>query len=77
MDFWSMSKTISSKLTDEEKIQLDSELTIGELDNALKECNMKSAPGLDGISNFFRKELWAYLRHPLLKYAICSELFFP
>jgi hypothetical protein len=64
---------ISSKLTDEEKIQLDSELTIDELDKALKDCNMKSAPGHDGISNFFIKEFWAYLRHPLLKYSICCR----
>jgi hypothetical protein len=64
---------LSAKLTDPEKESLDSDLTVGELDNALKNCNMKSAPGLDGISNFFIKEFWSYLRHPLLKYAKCCR----
>jgi hypothetical protein len=35
---------------------------------------MKSAPGLDGISNYFIKTFWVYLRNPLLKYASCCRV---
>jgi exonuclease III len=65
---------ISAKLTDPEKEQLDRDLTIHELDEALNNCNMKSAPGLDGISNYFIKTFWVYLRNPLLKYASCCRV---
>jgi hypothetical protein len=64
---------LSSKLSEAEKESLDQDLTVTELDNALKECNMKSALGLDGISNYFIREFWSYLRQPLLKYAKCCR----
>jgi hypothetical protein len=34
---------------------------------------MKSAPGIDGISNSFIREFWSYIRVPLLKY--CNSCF--
>jgi hypothetical protein len=41
----------NSKLTLQEKTDLDSPLTIGELDESLNNCNLKLAPGADGFSN--------------------------
>jgi Reverse transcriptase (RNA-dependent DNA polymerase) len=64
---------LSAKLTEAEKIDLDAELSLNELDKALENCNMTSAPGLDGLSNHFIKEFWPYLRNPLLKYANCCK----
>ncbi len=45
----------NSKLTDTEKGYLDSQLTIEELDSSLEKCNLRSAPGIDGMSNLFIK----------------------
>ena len=42
-----------SILTQEEKINLDKELEIVELDNALEHANSKSAPGVDGFTYGF------------------------
>jgi hypothetical protein len=64
----------NAKLTENEKNILDQEITVEELDKALKTCNIKSAPGLDGISNYFIKQFWKYLRIPLLKYACCCHI---
>jgi hypothetical protein len=43
----------NSKLTDEERLDLDAPLSIGELDASMKNANMKSAPGIDGLSSKF------------------------
>jgi exonuclease III len=59
-----------SKLTRDERELLDSPLTLQELDNSLSECNLKSAPGMDGFSNRLIRECWKYLRMPLHKYAL-------
>jgi len=56
-------------LTENEKHELESGLTINELDKAMTKANMSSAPGIDGISNKFIKRFWVYFRLPLLKYS--------
>jgi hypothetical protein len=64
----------NSKLTDTERRYLDSQLTIEELDSSLEKCNLRSAPGIDGMSNLFIKKYWQYLRTPLYNYALtCFE----
>ena len=47
-----------SILTQEEKINLDKELKIVELDNALEHANGKSAPGVDGFTYGFIRKFW-------------------
>ncbi len=61
----------NSKLTETEKIDLDSPLTIQELDKSVEQSNLKSAPGIDWISGHFLKEFWPYIRHPLFNYCNC------
>jgi hypothetical protein len=63
-----------SKLTEEEKYQLDSALTVEEFDKAVKQIKIKSAPGLDGISNKFIKKFWPFFRKPIFDYTnFCLE----
>jgi hypothetical protein len=59
----------NAKLSELEKNRLEKELHITELDTAITQANLKSAPGLDGLNNFFIKSFWNYLRVPLFKYA--------
>jgi hypothetical protein len=59
----------NSKLTLQEKDDLDHPLTLKELDESLQNCNLKSAPGADGFSNKLIKACWVYLRIPLYNYA--------
>jgi hypothetical protein len=59
----------NSVLTHDEKLSLDSRLTIEELDRSLEKANMKSSPGHDGFSNVLIKHCWKYLRYPLFNYA--------
>jgi hypothetical protein len=61
----------NSKLTDEEKNKLDMPLTVEELDKSVDKCNIRSAPGIDGLSNAFIKKFWHFLRIPIHKYALC------
>ena len=62
---------LNSKLTDEEKADLDSPLTLTELDGAVKKLNLRSAPGIDGVSNKFILKFWKFFREPLHRYATC------
>jgi len=59
----------ASKLTEEERVNLDSPLFIEELDKALKQVNLKSAPGIDGYSYRFIKKFWSIFRFPLFECA--------
>jgi exonuclease III len=59
----------NAKLTEQEKIELDSPLTIEELTRSINKSNLKSAPGSNGISNKFIKRFWCFFKYPLLKYA--------
>ncbi len=59
----------NSNLTPVERNELDCPLTIDELDESLEKCNIRSAPGIDGLSNAFIKKYWQYFRVPLFNYA--------
>ncbi len=63
-------EVINSKLSDVERAELETALTVPELDEAIDQCNLKSAPGADGLSNKFIKHFWEYVRIPLYKYAL-------
>jgi hypothetical protein len=60
---------IGCKLTDAESRDLDSPLTLAELDLSAKKGNLKSAPGADSFSNKFIITCWKFLRMPLFNYA--------
>ena len=59
----------NSKLKPEQKIELENDLTIEELDKSIDEANLKSAPGADGFSNKFIKKFWHLFRAPLMRLA--------
>ncbi len=59
----------NSKLSEEEKNELESPLTLHELEKSINSANMKSAPGSNGISNRFIKKFWEFFKRPLLKCA--------
>jgi hypothetical protein len=61
----------AAKLSNAEKLDLDSPLNLIEFDKAIKQCNKKSAPGTDGINNRFIYHFWQFFRTPLLRYANC------
>ncbi len=64
----------ASKLRDEEKNDLESELTILEFDKAVELAKPNTAPGIDSISNRFIKTFWGFFRFPLFQYAkTCYE----
>jgi exonuclease III len=60
---------MSSRLSDELKHEMDRDLTLLELDNALKTAKLTSAGGLDGINNRALVKFWSLLRIPLHNYA--------
>jgi hypothetical protein len=57
----------NSKLSPQEKNELDEPYNILELDKSLELANFKSAPGIDGYSNRFINEFWHIFREPLFK----------
>jgi hypothetical protein len=60
----------NSILTEAERDSLDAPLSLEELDQSINKCNLKSAPGIDGLSNIFIKKYWHYFRVPLHRYAL-------
>jgi hypothetical protein len=62
---------LNSKLNQNEKVELDSPLTLLEFDKAIKQCNKKSAPSTDGLNNKFIAHFWHFFRVPLFNYANC------
>jgi hypothetical protein len=56
---------LASKLNNDEKVSLDSDLNIDEFDKAIAQAKTNSSPGLDGISNKFIKKFWRFFRVPL------------
>jgi hypothetical protein len=64
---------INSKLTAAESEDLESPLTIEEFDNAVREGNLKSAPGADGLGMPMIILCWDHLRIPLFKYVECCR----
>jgi exonuclease III len=61
-----------SVLSPDEKTLMDRPITLNELDEAVKDLKLRSAPGPDGISNTVIKKYWYFLRNALHKYAIFS-----
>ena len=59
----------NSKLSPRERDNMETPLTLLELDHSLKKANFRSAAGIDGFSNTLIKKCWKFLRIPLLKYA--------
>ena len=57
----------NAKLTNEERDELESEITVAELNQSINGANFSSAPGADGISNRFIKHFWEFFANPLLK----------
>jgi hypothetical protein len=49
-------EVLNSKLSDEEKNNLEEPLSIDELDASLNKAKLNSAPRIDGISNRFIKD---------------------
>jgi len=65
---------LESKLTNAERDELETEISLEELTKSINNANMSSAPGADGISNRFIKHYWGYFKNPLLKLCIsCFE----
>jgi len=60
---------IASKITDVEREELDSPLSIHEFDKAMERAKCNTAPGIDSISNRFIKHFWYLFRKPLFDYA--------
>ncbi len=58
-----------SKVTEAERVQLDAPLRIEELDVALNKTNVKSAPGIDGISYRYIIRFWDIYRQALFECA--------
>ena len=54
-------------LQEDDKVLLDSPLTINELNNALKLLNIDSSPGSDGLSPIFYITFWKELKTPLFE----------
>ena len=61
----------NSILTRTEKNKLDESFKIGELDNAIKNANLNSAAGIDGLSTRFIAKFWNFFYKPLFNYANC------
>jgi hypothetical protein len=57
---------INSKISDEEKNNLDRPLSIVELDRAIKNAKKNTAPGADGISNRFILKIGIFSGHRYL-----------
>ena len=62
-----------AKLTNNERDELEQEITIADLTKSINGANMASAPGADGVSNKFIKNFWDYFKSPLLK--LCRYCF--
>ncbi len=61
---------INSKLTENEKLDLERPLSLAELDTSAKKGKPNTAPGIDGMTNKFILHFWEYYRVPLYKYSL-------
>jgi hypothetical protein len=57
------------KLSEEERISLEGEITMEEIEVALKESNMDSASGWDGVSYYMLSKIWTLIKGLLTKCA--------
>jgi len=60
---------LEKKLNEDERMSLEGDITLEEVDRALKTCNMNSSSGWDGISNKVIKLYFPYLGPLLVKLA--------
>jgi hypothetical protein len=61
---------LGSKLTENEKNDLERPLNLAELDSSVKKGKINTAPGIDGMTNKFILHFWEYFRVPLYKYTL-------
>ena len=65
---------VNSKIGVDDRIRLDTPITLVELDSAVSSSRTSSASGPDGMNYGFIKKFWLYLRQPLFKYAnLCFQ----
>jgi hypothetical protein len=65
---------LGAKLDENEKNMMEMPLEIAELDESVLKLNLRSAPGIDGVSNRFIVKFWQFFREPLHRYAsTCVE----
>ncbi len=65
---------LASKLSNEEREELEKNVSIAEFDKALEKAKLNTSPGIDNISNRFIKHFWHIFRMPLFEYAnACYE----
>ena len=57
---------VLKKLTEDEKLTLEGQVTVGELEKSLEKSNMNSACGWDGVSYWMIKKYWKFLG-PILR----------
>ncbi len=55
-------------ISEDEKEDLELDITIEELDEAVRSCNLNSAPDIDGFNNRFIVKFWKHFRKPLHEY---------
>jgi len=63
----------NAKLSNEEREDLESAITLEELTKSINSANLSSAPGADGVSNRFIKHYWDYFKLPLLR--LCNSCY--
>jgi exonuclease III len=61
-------EVLGSKLSENEREELEQDLTILEFDKAVESAKNNTAPGIDSISNKFIKTFWPFFRKPLFDY---------
>jgi hypothetical protein len=64
-------EVVASKLSWDEREELEKELGIAEFDVAIEKAKINTSPGIDSISNRFIKKFWNIFRVPLFEYAKC------
>jgi hypothetical protein len=64
---------LASKLSWDEREELERELNIAEFDIAIEKAKIKTSPGIDSISNCVIKKFWNIFRVPLFEYAKCCR----
>jgi exonuclease III len=64
-------EVVASKLSWDEREELEKEIGIAEFDVAIEKAKINTSPGIDSISNRFIKKFWNIFRVPLFEYAKC------
>jgi Reverse transcriptase (RNA-dependent DNA polymerase) len=59
---------LSSKLSNNQRMLLEEEISLAELDSSINSAKNSSAGGMDGLNNKAIKKFWHLLRFPLYKY---------